>query len=65
MTASETWNRRSDAQKAVIRFHALDSICFAPDFQDVVRLMMSLDREQGAVTLIYCPEVKCSNEATS
>lgn len=38
---------------------------FAPDSRDVGKLMMSLDRGQGAVNLIYCPEVKCSRETFS
>ena len=38
---------------------------FAPDSQDVVKLMMSLDRGQGAANLIYFPEVKCSSETFS
>lgn len=31
----------------------------------MVKLMMSLDRGQGAVNLIYCPGVKCSSETLS
>lgn len=38
---------------------------FVPDSQDVVKLMMSLDRGQGAVNLIYCPEVKYGSETFS
>lgn len=42
-------------QKSINIILCFKSHVFAPDFQDVVKLMMSLDGGQGAVNLIYCP----------